>query len=142
MPAHTRVGETVASYCPQCQGGLPHTIVDMKGAKIAQVTCITCGFTDKPHAAAPKARVARAHKGAGAPQAGVVLWEATIEAARGPARVYTRATTYDIGDIVCHEQFGPGVVLKLGSNKCTVLFKDQARLMASASQRPPAKPEA
>ena len=133
MPAHYAIGETTVSYCSQCQGSLPHTIMVMKGAKIAQVTCTTCGYTDKPHAGAPKVRAARAHQGAGASQAVADLWEATMAAARGSERVYTRATTYSIGDIVCHEQFGTGVVLKLASNKCTVLFKDQARLMASAN---------
>jgi hypothetical protein len=54
-------------------------------------------------------------------------------AARGPEREYTRATTYGIGDIVCHAQFGTGVVLTLASQKCTVLFKDQVRRMASAN---------
>jgi hypothetical protein len=105
----------------------------MKGEKIAQVTCTTCGYTDKPHAAAPKARVSRTKKGEGSPQAVAALWEAKMAAARGPERVYTRAATYGIGDIVCHEQFGTGVVLKLASHKCTVLFKDQARLMAAAN---------
>jgi hypothetical protein len=105
----------------------------MKGTKIAQVTCTTCGYTDTPHTAARTARVARAKKGAGTPQADAALWEATIAAARGPERVYTRTTAYSIGDIVCHAQFGTGVVLKLAAQKCTVLFKDQARLMASAN---------
>jgi Zn ribbon nucleic-acid-binding protein len=69
MSAHDAVGDTVASYCPQCQVGLPHTIVGMKRAKIAHVTCTTCGYTDTPHAAAPTARGARAKQGSGAPQA-------------------------------------------------------------------------
>src|SRR5437016_5566484 len=121
MPVHYTVGENVASYCPQCQVRLPHTIVVMKGGKIAQVTCTTCGYTDKPRAAAPKARVSRAKKGEDSPRAVTALWEAKMAAARGPEHVYTRATAYGIGDIVCHEQFGTGVVLKLASNKCTVL---------------------
>jgi hypothetical protein len=105
----------------------------MKGEEIAQVACTTCGYTDKPHAAAPKARVSRAKKREGSPQVAAALWEAKMAAARGPERVYTREATYGIGDIVCHEQFGTGVVLKLASRKCTVLFKDQARLMAAAN---------
>lgn len=133
MPANYAVGENVASYCPQCQVRLPHTIVGMKGEKIAQVTCNTCGYTAKPRAAAPKTRVSRAKKGEDFSRAAAALWEAKMAAARGPEHVYTRAATYGIGDIVCHEQFGTGVVLKLASNKCTVLFKDQARLMASAN---------
>jgi hypothetical protein len=41
--------------------------------------------------------------------------------------------TYRIGDVVLHEQFGKGIVLKLASQQCTVLFQDQERLMASAN---------
>jgi len=47
--------------------------------------------------------------------------------------VYSVAATYRIGDILLHEQFGKGVVLKLSTRKCTVLFKDKERLMASAN---------
>jgi hypothetical protein len=43
------------------------------------------------------------------------------------------AATYRIGDIVLHEQFGKGVVLKLLTRKCTMLFQDKERLMASAN---------
>jgi hypothetical protein len=41
--------------------------------------------------------------------------------------------TYGIGDIVLHEQFGKGIVLKLAPQKCTVLFQDQERRLASAN---------
>jgi hypothetical protein len=37
------------------------------------------------------------------------------------------------GDILLHEQFGKGVVLKVAAKKCLVLFQDQERLMASAN---------
>jgi hypothetical protein len=32
-----------------------------------------------------------------------------------------------------HDRFGKGVVLKLYTNKCDMLFKDRERLMASAN---------
>jgi len=56
-----------------------------------------------------------------------------MAAASGEEHVYTMVATYRIGDIVLHEQFGKGVVLKLATNKCYVLFKDKERLMASAN---------
>jgi hypothetical protein len=43
------------------------------------------------------------------------------------------AATYRIGDIVLHAHFGKGVVLRLSTRKCTVLFQDKERLMASAN---------
>ena len=35
--------------------------------------------------------------------------------------------------VVLHEQFGKGVVVKLSTRKCTALFQDKERLMASAN---------
>jgi hypothetical protein len=61
------------------------------------------------------------------------LWEAKIGAARGKEYRYTTTEAYSIGDILLHEQFGKGVVLKLSTKKCYVLFKDKERLMASAN---------
>jgi len=57
-----------------------------------------------------------------------------MAAASGEEQVYTMAATYCVGDIVLHEQFGKGVVLKLSTKKCTVLFQDKERLMASANE--------
>jgi hypothetical protein len=82
---------------------------------------------------APKARSSRAHKGDGVQPAATIRWEASLAAAQGPEQVYSVAATYRIGDILLHEQFGKGVVLKLSTRKCTVLFKDKERLMASAN---------
>jgi hypothetical protein len=61
------------------------------------------------------------------------LWEAKLAAATGKERRYTMTATYRINDIVLHEQFGKGVVVKLATKKCAVLFQDKERLMASAN---------
>jgi hypothetical protein len=66
-------------------------------------------------------------------QPAAARWEAILSAAKGQEHVYSMAATYRIGDIVLHEQFGKGVVLKLLTRKCTVLFQDKERLMASAN---------
>jgi len=87
----------------------------------------------KPPADAPKTRASRAKKGAGTPPSVANLWDARIAAASGEEHVYSRTATYRVGDIVLHEQFGKGVVLKLSTNKCYVLFKDKERLMASSN---------
>ena len=82
---------------------------------------------------APKTRPLRMHQGDSAQPAAAARWEAKLAAARGPEQVYSMTATYRIGDIVLHEQFGKGVVLKLSTRKCTVLFQDKERLMASAN---------
>jgi hypothetical protein len=135
MPEKYAVGDRTATYCPPCQLPRDHTIVAMDGARIVTVTCTTCGGTATftPPPAAPTARSRRAKKGAGVPPSVGPLWEAKMAAATGTEHRYTTTATYHIGDIVLHEQFGKGVVLQLATKKCTVLFEDQERLMASAN---------
>jgi hypothetical protein len=76
--------------------------------------------------------VARAKKG-GVPPSVEPLWQAKIAAATGKERRYARTAAYRIDDILLHEQFGKGVVVKLATKKCYVLFQDKERLMASAN---------
>jgi hypothetical protein len=128
--------EHIASYCPKCKLRLDHTIVVRDGERIAQVTCNICGSMHpfKQPNGAPKTRSSRAKKGEGTQPSVAARWEARIAAATGKEpHVYTTVAKYCIGDIVLHEQFGKGVVLKLSTNKCNVLFQDKERLMASAN---------
>jgi hypothetical protein len=135
MPEKYAIGEHTTTYCTQCQLPRDHTIVAMDGERIATVTCGTCGSlsTFTPPATAPKARSSRAKKGADVPPSAAPLWEAKLAAATGKEQQYTILATYRIGDILLHEQFGKGVVLKLAAKKCTVLFQDKERLLASAN---------
>jgi hypothetical protein len=108
----------------------------MDGERVATVTCSTCGSTSTftPPAATSKARSSRAKKKAASVQPSVApLWNAKIGAATGKEYHYTTTAAYSIGDILLHEQFGKGVVLKLLTKKCYVLFQDKERLMASAN---------
>jgi len=82
---------------------------------------------------APKGRGSRMPKGGSVTPSVATRWEARLAAAKGPEQVYSMTATYRIGDILLHEQFGKGVVLKLSTQKCTVLFQDKERLMASAN---------
>ena len=128
--------ESIASYCPKCKVSLDHTMVVTDGERSAQVTCNTCGSKHpfKHPDDAPKARPSRAKKGEVTQPSVAARWEARIAAATGKEpHVYTTAAKYCLGDIVLHEQFGKGVVLKLSTNKCNVLFQDKERLMASTN---------
>jgi hypothetical protein len=135
MPDTYAVGEHTMTHCTQCQMRRNHIIVAMEGAQITTVTCTTCGSrsTFTLPATAPTARASRKKKGAGASPSVAPRWEATMATATGKAHQYTMTATYRIGDIVLHEQFGKGVVLKVATKKCLVLFQDQERLMASAN---------
>ncbi len=124
-------GDNIASYCTKCKLGLDHAIVAMVGGIIVKVKCKTCGGTHKFRDPADPPKVRKAKKSGGT-SAGT-LWEAGIAGARGKEHVYTMTTKYRIGDIVNHHTFGKGVVQKLYSNKCDMLFQDKERLMASAN---------
>ena len=135
MQALSAVGDHLTTHCMQCRMRRDHTIVAMDGQRMTTVTCTTCGHvaTVPPAGTPPKARGARAKKGSSGLQSTEPMWQAKMAAATGTARRYTRTVAYRIDDIVLHEQFGKGVVVKLATKKCTVLFQDKERLMASAN---------
>ena len=60
--------------------------------------------------------------------------QAGLAPAKGKERDYSMTSKYRIGDIVNHQMFGKGIVMKLHANKCDMLFKDKERLMASTNQ--------
>lgn len=128
-------GENIASYCTKCKLSLDHTIVAMSGEAIAKVKCKTCGSTHKFRNAAdaPKVRTPRVKKADALKASAETMWETGIAGAKGREHAYSMAGKYRVGDIVLHDTFGKGIVLKLYSNKCDMLFKDKERLMASAN---------
>ncbi|HUJ18025.1 MAG TPA: hypothetical protein VL197_08525 [Nitrospirota bacterium] len=130
------VGKNIESYCTKCRLNLDHTIMAMSGEVIAKVRCKTCGGAHKfrnPHDA-KKVSKPRAKKGAGEVVKTEVIWEAGLAEAKGKERDYSMAAKYSVGDVVNHQTFGKGIVVKLYANKCDMLFKDKARLMASTNQ--------
>jgi hypothetical protein len=129
-------GKNIESYCGKCKLNLDHTIMAMEGEAIAKVRCKTCGASHKfrDPLAAQKIRKPRAKKGAGETATAELVWAAGLAEAKGKERDYSMTSKYRIGDIVNHHTFGKGVVMKLYSNKCDMLFKDKERLMASTNQ--------
>ena len=135
MPDTYAVGDHMTTHCTQCRLRRDHTIVAIDGARMTTVTCATCGrsATLPPAGAPSKARVARAKKGGNVSPSVEPLWQAKLAAATGKERRYTVTAAYRVDDILLHEQFGKGVVVKLATKKCYVLFQDKERLMASAN---------
>ncbi len=136
MPEKYVAGDNIAAYCAKCKFSHAHTIVAMDGDRITRATCHTCNSTHpfKHPSDAPKTRAPRAKKGEASTPSIAALWETRMATAKGQEHVYTMVTKYGIGDIVLHDQFGKGVVLKLSTNKCHVLFQDKERLMASGNE--------
>jgi hypothetical protein len=127
------IGNHTTTYCTPCRLRREHTVVVIDGAGVTTVTCATCGsrVTCPPAGTPRNAQASRAKKGVKVPPSVAPLWEGKMAAAAGTERQYTISTTYRVDDILLHEQFGKGVVVKLATKKCDVLFQDKERLMAS-----------
>jgi NMD protein affecting ribosome stability and mRNA decay len=136
MQEQIAAGKNIEAYCTKCRLNLDHTIMAMIGETIAKVRCKTCGGAHKfkNPAEAPKARKPRVKKGVTAEATAAILWEAGLSEAKGKERDYSMAMKYRVGDVVNHSTFGKGIVMKLYTNKCDMLFKDKERLMASANE--------
>ena len=136
MQEKPAVGKNIDSYCGKCKVNRDHTIMTMDGETVAKVRCKMCGSMHKFKSPldAAKVRKPRVKKGAGEEATAEIVWAAGLAEAKGKERDYSMASKYRIGDIVNHQTFGKGVVLKLYANKCDMLFKDRERLMASANQ--------
>jgi hypothetical protein len=136
MQEKISAGQNIDSYCGKCKLNLDHTIMTMSGEAVAKVRCKTCGSLHKFKSPldAQKVRKPRAKKGAGEDATTEIVWAAGLAEARGKERDYSMASRYRVGDIVNHQTFGKGIVLKLYANKCDMLFKDRERLMASTNE--------
>ncbi len=129
-------GKNIVSYCGKCKVSRDHTIMTMDGETVAKVRCQNCGSMHKfsDPLAAQKVRKPRAKKGAGEAATAEIVWAASLAEAKGKERDYSMASKYRVGDIVNHQTFGKGIVMKLYANKCEMLFRDKERLMASTNQ--------
>ena len=134
MVEHHSAGDNIAAYCTRCKLSLDHTIVAMDAGTIVKVTCRTCGSTHRYRTAPGQFRrtaAAGAVKEAVSGRTAQERWEAAIAGASGRPLPYSMEGKYRSGDVISHERFGKGVVVKVMEKKCAVLFQDQERLMAS-----------
>src|SRR3954468_14399435 len=108
-PAGT-VGKEALSYCTSCKMDLNHTIVALKGDRIAKVHCLTCkkehvyrspkGVTEPGQA--PKAKRASKKKKDDAAEQAVSVeaeWEKLMAAHReAPLKNYSTKSHFALGD--------------------------------------------
>jgi len=136
MLENNSAGKSIESYCTKCKVNLDHTIMVMDGEAIGTVRCKNCGCSHRYRnpLVVQKDRKPRANKSAGEEATAEIVWEAGFAEAKGRERDYSMAAKYRIGDIVNHQTFGRGIVIKLFVNKCEMLFKDRERLMASTNE--------
>jgi hypothetical protein len=136
MQEKNSVGQNIDSYCGKCKLNLDHTIMVMDGETMARVRCKSCGSSHKFRSPLElqKVRKPRVKKDIGDEATAQSIWEAGLAEAKGNEGVYSMVVKYRIGDIVNHQTFGKGVVMKVYPNKCDILFKDRERLMASTNK--------
>jgi hypothetical protein len=135
MPGKKLMGLHLESYCGKCKANRVHAIMKMEGGTVAKVRCKICGSLHKFRPPLDEAKVhkSKAIKSIGEEQTAELVWAAGLAEAKGRERDYSMALKYRVGDIVNHQTFGKGIVIKLHTNKCDMLFKDRERLMASTN---------
>lgn len=136
MPDMHKQGQDIGSSCGKCRLNLEHTIMEMAGTAIARVRCKSCGGWHKfrDPLAVKKVRKPRVKESAGEAATAEIVWAAGLAEAKGKERDYRMDAIYRVGDIINHQTFGKGIVTKLYADKCDMLFKDKARLMAAANK--------
>jgi hypothetical protein len=135
MTNRMTTGGDTDSYCTKCKLNLEHIIMAMIGGSIVKVKCKTCGSIHK-FKGMPAAKPKTSRTTGSTPRSYIsnqALWETAIDTAGGKEAPYDMSGNYQAGDIIVHNMFGKGVVQKCLYNKCTVLFRDRERILATGN---------
>lgn len=125
-------GKEVLSYCGKCKLPLAHIIVAMKDTgTIGKVTCKTCGTTHAYKDPALKAKKVKSVTAKKSKKAVNVndLWASEIAKSNGSSKKYTIRESFEVGDLIDHKSFGPGVVQALVDGKIEVLFQHEIKIL-------------
>ena len=137
MTKKQTAGEQTTAYCTKCKLELNHTIVAMKGDKIARVNCLTCNsehiYKKSPKKKAPgKKRTSPVKRGSSSKNP-EVRWEAALAETKGSDIPYNMKRAFKVNDVILHKTFGRGVVLLVSDKRMNLIFKDKERLLASSN---------
>jgi len=136
MTDRISTGGDIDAYCTKCKLNLEHIVMAIVAGSPVKVKCKTCGSIHR-FKGAPAARPKTARReGAGAKPfvSTQAQWEAAVDAAHGPELPYDMEGSFRDGDLIVHSFFGKGVVLKTYFRKCSVLFRDKERLLATSNK--------
>ncbi|MBL7664861.1 MAG: hypothetical protein JNM93_06985 [Bacteriovoracaceae bacterium] len=124
-------GKDVLSYCGKCKLTLSHLIMAMDGSKIVRVQCNTCksvhGHKSAATSSAKKSTTTRTR----APTVPLAtIWKEAMTNSKKKSVPYTIQGKFQLGDIVEHKIFGPGVVHSIvDNNKIEVLFQSEIKTL-------------
>ncbi|MEC7277928.1 MAG: hypothetical protein VXV96_16525 [Bdellovibrionota bacterium] len=130
------VGKEVLSYCNKCKLTLAHIIVTMKSENtIGKVQCKTCGgshaYKDPSAVKASKTRRGKkATKKTASKESISDIWMERVASASSKSQKYSIKTKFELGDIIDHPKFGPGVIDKLiDADKIQVIFRHDIKTL-------------
>jgi len=128
-------GKEVLSYCGKCKLTLAHIIISMKDVNtIGKVQCKTCQATHAYKDPASKTKKVRSKKatlpGTRAKSIPInELWTEELGKASGKAKTYTIRESFEVGDLLDHKKFGPGIVQGFVDGKIEVLFQHEIKTL-------------
>lgn len=130
------VGKEVLSYCSKDKHALAHIIVSMKDSvTIGKVQCKTCKSTQAykdPATVRGRKTVKKNSLGRTTTQkkSNSDMWLEAVNNSKSKSQAYSVKTRYELGDIVDHPKFGPGVIEKLiDADKIQVIFRHDVKTL-------------
>lgn len=128
------VGKEVLSYCNKCKLTLAHLIVTMKSdTTIGKVQCKTCQGTHayKDPSAVKASKTKRGKKAKASTKESISdIWMERVASSSSKSQKYNIKTKFDLGDIIDHPKFGPGVIDKLiDADKIQVIFRHDIKTL-------------
>jgi hypothetical protein len=128
------VGKEALSYCGKCKLSLGHIIVSMKDPNtIAKVKCNTCGTIHMYRDPSTKAKKVRSKSSSPGTRSKSIpvseLWTEEMGKNKSKPRSYSIRENFEVGDIIDHSKFGPGIVQELIDGKISVLFQHEIKTL-------------
>ncbi len=123
------VGKEVLSYCGKCKLALAHVIIDMKNdTTVGKCQCKTCSakhnYRDPDAVTKKKTTPSEAE-----------IWKEALAKTDGAAKPYAMDKSFEEGDLIDHETFGKGVVMRLAiDDKIEVQFEDALKLLVCSQE--------
>jgi hypothetical protein len=135
MTDRISTGGDIDAYCTKCKLNLEHFVLAIVAGAVVKVKCKTCGSIHR-FKGTPEARPKTSKKAGISSKSFVSVqaqWETAVDSAQGPELPYDMEGSFRAGDLIVHNYFGKGVVLKTYFRKCSVLFRDKERLLATSN---------
>ena len=131
--AKYEAGKEVLSYCGKCKLALAHVIVSMKDASsFGKVQCKTCNATHAYKDPATKTKKVKSKRSTSTKRKSVSvgeLWTEELGKSDGNAKSYGIREIFEVGDLLDHKKFGPGIVQALVDGKIEVLFQHEIKTL-------------